>query len=85
MATYEEISQEAVNFFQKLLGLVDPNVKRCSRSLLAELHPKTLSDEAQTDLIKEITPEEIKVAMFAIDGGKSLGPDGYTAHFFKEA
>ena len=85
MTSYEEISQEAVNFFRKLLGSADPNVKRCTGSLLAELHPKTLSDEAQADLIKEITPEEIKAAMFAIDGGKSPRPDGFTAHFFKEA
>ena len=56
-----------------------------SSSLLSELLLETLPDEAQAELINEITPEEIKAVMFAIDGGKALGPDGYTLHFFKAA
>lgn len=29
--------------------------------------------------------DEIRAALFSVDSGKSLGPDGYTAHFFEDA
>lgn len=36
-------------------------------------------------LEREVTKEEIKEVMFKMPTSKSLGPDGYTSEFFKEA
>lgn len=43
----------------------------------------SLKEEQQNALIAEITPEEVKSVAFSLDGDKALGPDGYTAEFFK--
>ena len=37
------------------------------------------------ELVKPVTPAEIKSIMFGINGEKALGPDGYTSQFFKVA
>lgn len=34
-------------------------------------------------LTKEFTDKEVKQALWAIDGEKSPGPDGYESQFFK--
>ena len=85
ISTYDQISQEAISFFEKLLGTADPGVVGCSTTILKELLPKVLPDEAQKDLIRPINPKEVKGTMFAIDGEKAPGLDGYTAQFFKSA
>ena len=82
LTNYTEISNEAVSFFQKLLGAVDVNVNSCPTVILEKLlHP--ISEDAQADLIRSITPIKIKEAMFSINGDKALGPDDYSSHFFK--
>ena len=45
----------------------------------------SLSEEAISQPVKPFSAEEIQKTMFAIDGEKAPGLDGYTAHFFKEA
>ena len=67
LSTYAQISQEAVSFFKKLLGTIDSNVTSCPMEILSELLPKTLSDEAQLELARQITLEEVKATMFAIE------------------
>ncbi|GKA61771.1 hypothetical protein Tco_0761290 [Tanacetum coccineum] len=37
------------------------------------------------DMIKNVTTQEVKDAMFSMGNDKSPGPDGYTACFFKES
>ncbi|GKC50675.1 reverse transcriptase domain-containing protein [Tanacetum coccineum] len=37
------------------------------------------------DMVKIVTPQEVKEAIFSMENDKSPGPDGYTAAFFKEA
>ncbi|GKE32980.1 hypothetical protein Tco_1452302, partial [Tanacetum coccineum] len=37
------------------------------------------------DMVKIVTPQEVKATIFSMGNDKSLGPDGYTAAFFKEA
>ncbi|GKA33214.1 RNA-directed DNA polymerase, eukaryota, reverse transcriptase zinc-binding domain protein, partial [Tanacetum coccineum] len=44
---------------------------------------KKLDVDSSVDLIKPITNEEIKEALFSIDDNKASGPDGYTSKFFK--
>ena len=85
LSTFAQISQEAISFFQKLLGEVDPKIEGCSQVLLTELLQGKLSAEATTELIKPVTSEEIKTTMFAINEDKAPRPDGYTSKFFKSA
>ncbi|GJT67715.1 hypothetical protein Tco_1019195 [Tanacetum coccineum] len=37
------------------------------------------------DMVRNVSAQEVKSAMFSMGNDKSLGPDGYTAAFFKEA
>ncbi|GJR79369.1 uncharacterized protein Tco_0150154, partial [Tanacetum coccineum] len=50
-----------------------------------ELFPKKVSDVANSNMVRPISDEEIKRAMFDIGNDKALGPDGYTSAFFKKA
>ena len=43
-----------------------------------------LDADKALDMIKQVTPQEIKESMFSMGNDKSPGPDGYTACFFKE-
>ena len=47
------------------------------------LFNKKLDAENALHLIRDITNEEIKYALFDIDDNKAPGPDGYTSKFFK--
>ena len=85
LTSFSQISGEAVNFFQNLLGVGDANVTGCSTELLAELLQVKLSTEAIANLCKIVTSEEIKVTMNEINGDKASRPDGYTSQFFKTA
>ena len=58
-------------------------MRGCSGQLLAELLTKTLTDEESSELAQVVAFEEVKAAMFRIDGEKAPGPDGYTAHFYR--
>ncbi|GKG56885.1 hypothetical protein Tco_0582236, partial [Tanacetum coccineum] len=49
------------------------------------LNMKKLDAEKAVELIKPVTDEEIKDALFSIDVNKASGPDGYTSKFFKAA
>nr|GEV36282.1 hypothetical protein [Tanacetum cinerariifolium] len=42
-------------------------------------------DVAAIEMIREVSDQEIKDAIFSMGNDKSSGPDGYTASFFKEA
>ena len=83
LTSYAQISQEAVSYFQKMLGKVDENVSGCTTTFLTELFSDCLSNEANSNMVRPVTPEEVSEAMFSIDGGKAPSLNGYTAHFFK--
>ena len=85
LISYDQMSNEAVTFFQKLIGTVDEKVEGCPQPLLQELLGVSLPEEAIPKLIRQVTPEEVKSSMFSIGSDKSPGPDGYTSHFFKAA
>lgn len=46
---------------------------------------RKLDDQQALDLIQEVTPEEVRQAMFSLKDNKAPGLDGYTAHFYKQA
>nr|GEZ74736.1 hypothetical protein [Tanacetum cinerariifolium] len=52
---------------------------------VSTLNMKKLDAEKVVELIKPVTDEEIKDALFSIDVNKASGPDGYTLKFFKAA
>lgn len=45
---------------------------------------KQLTTEAQQWLIRKVTTEEIKEALFQMNSDKVLGPDGFNAGFFQK-
>ncbi|GJS72435.1 hypothetical protein Tco_0705276 [Tanacetum coccineum] len=44
-----------------------------------------ISDQEALNMVRDISNQDIKEAIFSIGDDKSPGPDGYTAAFFKEA
>lgn len=72
------VHREAIQYFSSLLGqsgnvtaVYDVPVRRKLRS------------DQQLDMIREVSSNEIKAAMFSIGSKKALGPDGYNVSFFK--
>ncbi|GJR76641.1 hypothetical protein Tco_0089006 [Tanacetum coccineum] len=49
-----------------------------------DLFMARLDSDQALDMIKNVTAQEVKDAMFSMGNDKSPGPDGYTACFFKE-
>ncbi|GJV01910.1 putative RNA-directed DNA polymerase, eukaryota, reverse transcriptase zinc-binding domain protein [Tanacetum coccineum] len=49
-----------------------------------DLFQNTVSDMANENMVKSITNEEIKRAMYGIGDDKASGPDGFTSAFFKK-
>ena len=83
LTTYTHISNKAVIYFQSLLGTIDDHFSGCAERILAELLLDILIAAASSDIVRPVTPKEIKDIMFSIDGGKTPGPDGFNAQFFQ--
>ncbi|XP_074315587.1 uncharacterized protein LOC141651789 [Silene latifolia] len=56
---------------------------RCALGWFKEV--AVLSEEQAREIIKEVTVDEIKQALFSIPKEKAPGPDGYSSQFFKDA
>nr|KAJ0197187.1 hypothetical protein LSAT_V11C700342420 [Lactuca sativa] len=76
----EDVYKEFVDYFNDFLGsdfpcadIIQPN----------SLFIKKLDLADAVGMIKVVTNEEIKAALFDIGDDKSPGPDGYSAKFFK--
>ncbi|XP_022024397.1 uncharacterized protein LOC110924709 [Helianthus annuus] len=50
-----------------------------------DLFTRSLASDVASHMIRQVTPEEVKKAMFSIGSDKAPGPDGFTAGFFKGA
>ena len=85
LTSFPQIANEAISFFQKLLGTVDNQVTGCPKHILEELLQSTLFLQEASNLCMPISFEEIKAAMFGIGNEKAPGPDGYSSYFFKVA
>ena len=84
LQTFDQISKEAVSFFQKLIGTWDTRVTGCPQNILKEIL-QTVPARDAIELIKQVIAAKIKSAMFSIKADKAPGPDGYTSHFFRAA
>ena len=81
LSTFSQMAEEAIRYFQNLLGTEDDEIIGCPSIVLAEL----VNTIPATTQVKPVTQEEIKSTIFAIGREKAPGPDGYTALFFKAA
>ncbi|GJV84365.1 hypothetical protein Tco_1524263 [Tanacetum coccineum] len=78
----DEVPGQFVKHFQNFLG-IERKVQPMDEN--DQVFFKKLNDVEASNMIKEITNEEINEALFDIDNDKAPGPDGYTSCFFKKA
>ncbi|XP_022846307.1 uncharacterized protein LOC111369055 [Olea europaea var. sylvestris] len=78
----DQVATEFVNFYNCLLGEKCP-----TRPIEMDIvtNGPLVSLEQDNTLIRDISYEEIKDALFHIGDDKSSNPDGYTSCFFKNA
>ncbi|GKD35365.1 hypothetical protein Tco_1250874 [Tanacetum coccineum] len=70
-----------VSHYETFLGLVG----KTSGFNIANLFKTCLNEQVASDMVRNVTAQEVKEALFSMGNDKSPGPDGYTAAFFKEA
>jgi len=78
----EEVASEFVRYYERLLGSAS-QVQHVDREVL--LTGRRVSNQQAESLVRQVSSEEIKEALFSIGNDKSPGPDGYGALFFKSA
>nr|XP_009595375.1 uncharacterized protein LOC104091687 [Nicotiana tomentosiformis] len=79
----EEISKIFVEYYKELLGKKVVDRTRAARRIM--INRPVLSTTQHMDMIKPYTNEDVRDAIFSIDGNKRSGPDGYESDFFKKA
>ncbi|GKC33961.1 hypothetical protein Tco_1046345 [Tanacetum coccineum] len=77
----EAVSNIFVSHYEMFLGL-DGETQGFNDS---NLFKTCLNEQVATNMVRNVTPQEVKEALFSMGDDKSLGPDGYTACFFKAA
>ncbi|KAK1406266.1 hypothetical protein QVD17_41557 [Tagetes erecta] len=70
-----------VNHYEAFLGVAGAT----SADPSPDLFTHQLDNDCAMDMVRLVTREEIKSAMFSIGDDKAPGPDGYTAAFYKKA
>ncbi|GKB83822.1 RNA-directed DNA polymerase, eukaryota, reverse transcriptase zinc-binding domain protein [Tanacetum coccineum] len=78
----DQVPEQFVKHFQEFLGK-EVTVKSIEDR--DDLFTCKLTEEEALSMIKEVSNDEIKKAMFDIADVKARGPDGYTICFFKKA
>nr|GFC87905.1 hypothetical protein [Tanacetum cinerariifolium] len=53
--------------------------------IVNDLFPIKLNDNEALKMVRDISNQEVKSAMFSMGSDKSPGPNGFTAAFFKES
>lgn len=81
--TDSQIVDEVIQFYEKLNGSANVDLDPMNPSVLGK--GPILNEIQQKELIKPVTLEEIKLALFSISELKAPGPDGYGSGFFKDA
>ena len=76
----DQMKKEFVDYFSNFLGTEHP-VEDIDKPF--SLFSNKLDLVHALDMIREVTNEEIKAALFDIEDEKSPGPDGYSSKFFK--
>ncbi|KAJ0800754.1 putative RNA-directed DNA polymerase [Helianthus annuus] len=77
----EDVADAMVSHYMNFLGIEIPVQRLNSENLFTNV----LSSDVADRMIRQVTREEVKQAMFSIGEDKAPGPDGYTSAFFKHA
>ncbi|GJS84397.1 hypothetical protein Tco_0750938, partial [Tanacetum coccineum] len=75
------VAEAFVKHYECFLGTSMP----CTDMNIEGMFQKKVSDQANANMVRPITNEEIKAAMFDIGDERAPGPDGFTSAFFKKA
>ncbi|GKB49009.1 RNA-directed DNA polymerase, eukaryota, reverse transcriptase zinc-binding domain protein [Tanacetum coccineum] len=78
-----DVAGQFVKHFKGFLGINPPVTKLTIKD--AYLFDKKISKTKATIMTRDVSDEEIKIALFDIDDDKAPGPDGYTSKFYKKA
>ncbi|XP_022024382.1 uncharacterized protein LOC110924695 [Helianthus annuus] len=76
----DDVPNALVDHYEKFLGREDHVSK-----LDMDVFRNVMTTNAAEHMVRQVTREEIKTAMFSIGENKAPGPDGYTSAFFKKA
>ena len=82
--TSDEAKEEAVRYFQSLLGTTSDHNYPGKVFLRSFIH-KRVPSESLAELDRLPSDIEIKNAFFSLHSNKAPGPDGFNAHFFKDS
>jgi len=81
----EHIKKVATDYYKNLLGhsnhVFDDSKAARVRSLLR----KKITKDQKMEMQKEVSEDEIRRTILAMNSSKASGPDGYSAGFFKAA
>ena len=77
---HSEISREAINYFQSLFFA--PNSPSFPELDMLSFVNKQISQDSSDELVREVSPQEIKEVIFNMKPDKAPRPDGYNAFFF---
>ncbi|GKD18354.1 RNA-directed DNA polymerase, eukaryota, reverse transcriptase zinc-binding domain protein, partial [Tanacetum coccineum] len=75
-----DVGPQFVRYFEKVLGsrdVVDPIIDP------ALLFSNKLSLDESEFMVRPVSKDEIKIALFSMDDDKASGPDGFSSKFFK--
>nr|GEX62575.1 hypothetical protein [Tanacetum cinerariifolium] len=75
----EKVAEALVAHYEMFLGQHRTVIPLCASNLFQN----RLDDVAAIEMIREVSDQEIKDAIFSMGNDKSSGPDGYTAAFLK--
>ncbi|GKB17042.1 RNA-directed DNA polymerase, eukaryota, reverse transcriptase zinc-binding domain protein [Tanacetum coccineum] len=78
-----EVATQFVKHFEGFLGINPPVTKLTVDENY--LFNRKISETEANKMIREVSDDEIKIALFDIDDDKAPGPDGYTSKFYKKA
>ncbi|KAL5704963.1 hypothetical protein ACHQM5_023319 [Ranunculus cassubicifolius] len=79
----EQIKEIILQYYQDLQGK-EHCEEMVTSDLLNGLQYSAIKEDDMSDLVKDVTVEEIKGALFSIKDNKAAGPDGFSAYFFKK-
>lgn len=80
---YSEINATFKNYYSQLYTSEYPNDSTSADDFLNSLNIPLISSENKLKLDEPISKEEIAAAISSLQSGKSPGPDGFSAEFFK--
>ncbi|KAL2932635.1 LINE-1 reverse transcriptase-like protein [Bienertia sinuspersici] len=81
--TPSQIAHAFNQFYKQLMGSSKMNGRMHVDQHIVNEGPILRTDQ-QEDIIRAFTAQDVKEAIFSMDGDKAPGPDGFGASFFKE-